>query len=283
MSLSIRITDPSEAEELSQIQKAAFKPLYEKYHDEGNPFLRGPEDILRRLNKFNRHFTILYNDKVVGGVFYRLYGKRSPTDEIGAGEYYLARIYIHPDYQNKGIARDAIILCEKEFPDARFYYVDFPEDMEKNRRCYQSAGYCDTGDRICMDGAPALAMFKKTVSDVFEPAGVSLPMIYEVDKNELQECLDVIHQSFITGAGLTAKFGLSNGTDETATFQRTVIKNSRSRCLVIPSSKIGVDSFIKVCDVDAFDSIITDWDCVEDQIAAIEERGIEITVVEEPK
>lgn len=189
MSLSIRITDPSEAEELSQIQKAAFKPLYEKYHDEGNPFLRGPEDILRRLNKFNRHFTILYNDKVVGGVFYRLYGKRSPTDEIGAGEYYLARIYIHPDYQNKGIARDAIILCEKEFPDARFYYVDFPEDMEKNRRCYQSAGYCDTGDRICTDGAPALAMFKKTVSDVFEPAGVSLPMIYEVDKNELQECL----------------------------------------------------------------------------------------------
>lgn len=206
MSLSIRITDPSEAEELSQIQKAAFKPLYEKYHDEGNPFLRGPEDILRRLNKFNRHFTILYNDKVVGGVFYRLYGKRSPTDEIGAGEYYLARIYIHPDYQNKGIARDAILLCEKEFPDARFYYVDFPEDMEKNRRCYQSAGYCDTGDRICMDGAPALAMFKKTVSDVFEPAGVSLPIIYEVDKNELQECLDVIHQSFSTVA---EQFGLT--------------------------------------------------------------------------
>ena len=88
---------------------------------------------------------------------------------------------------------------------------------------------------------------------------------------------------FITGAGLTAEFGLSNGTDETATFQRTVIKNSRNRCLVIPSSKVGVDSFIKVCDVDAFDSIITDWDCVEDQIAAIEEKGVEITVIEEPK
>lgn len=88
---------------------------------------------------------------------------------------------------------------------------------------------------------------------------------------------------FITGAGLTAEFGLSNGTDETATFQRTVIKNSRSKCLVIPSSKIGVDSFIKVCDVDTFDSIITDWDCIEDQIAAIEEKGVEVTVVEEPK
>ena len=88
---------------------------------------------------------------------------------------------------------------------------------------------------------------------------------------------------FITGAGLTAEFGLSNGTDETAAFQRTVIKNSRNRCLVIPSSKIGVDSFIKVCDVDSFVAIITDWDCAEDQIASIEEKGIEITIVEEPK
>ena len=88
---------------------------------------------------------------------------------------------------------------------------------------------------------------------------------------------------FITGAGLTAEFGLSNGTDETATFQRTVIKNSRKRCLLIPSSKIGLDSFIKVCDVDEFDSVITDWDCVEDQIAAIEEKGVKVMVVEEQK
>ena len=206
MSISIKNTNASEAEELSQIQKAAFKPLYEKFHDEGNPFLRGSEDILRRLNKFNRHFTILIDGKIVGGIFYRLYGKRSPTDEIGEGEYYLARVYIHPDYQNKGIAREAILLCEKEFADAEFYYVDFPEVMEKNRKCYQSVGYRDTGERITMDGAPALAMFKKTVSETFDPAGVSLPMIYEVEQNELQECLDVIHQSFRTVAD---QFGLT--------------------------------------------------------------------------
>lgn len=88
---------------------------------------------------------------------------------------------------------------------------------------------------------------------------------------------------FITGAGLTAAFGLSNGTDETAAFQRAVIKNSRRKCLLMPGAKIGVDSFIKVCEVDAFDCVITDWDCVEDQIAAIEEKGIAVTVVEEPK
>ncbi len=86
---------------------------------------------------------------------------------------------------------------------------------------------------------------------------------------------------FITGGGVTAEFGLSNGTDETATFQRAVIKNSRKKCLLIPSAKVGVDSFVKVCEVEEFDSIITDWECVEDQIVAIEEKGVEVIVVEE--
>ncbi|HKM33328.1 MAG TPA: DeoR/GlpR family DNA-binding transcription regulator [Lachnospiraceae bacterium] len=87
---------------------------------------------------------------------------------------------------------------------------------------------------------------------------------------------------FITGAGLTAEFGLSNGTDETATYQRTILKNSRKKYLLMPSAKVGVDSFIKVCEVDSFDSIITDWDCVEDQISSIEEKGVDVIVVEEP-
>ena len=47
--------------------------------------------------------------------------------------------------------------------------------------------------------------------------------------------------------------------------------------------KIGVDSFVKVCDVDTFDEIITDWDCMEEQIAALEEKGVIVTVVEEAK
>ena len=206
MSISIKITNASEAEELSQIQKAAFKPLYEKFHDERNPFLRDSEDILRRLNKSYRHFTILLDGKIIGGIFYRLCGKRVFGYEMGAGEYYLQRVYIHPDHQNKGIARDAILLCEKEFADAKIYYVDFPEVMEKNRKCYQSAGYCDTGERIPMEGAPTLAMFKKSINDTFDPAGVTIPMVYEVEQHELHECLDVIHQSFRTVA---EQFGLT--------------------------------------------------------------------------
>lgn len=88
---------------------------------------------------------------------------------------------------------------------------------------------------------------------------------------------------FITGGGLTSDFGLSNGTDETATFQRTVIKNSRSRYLLLPGAKIGTDSFVKVCDVEVFDEVITDWDCMEEQIMVLEEKGVKVTIVEAAK
>lgn len=88
---------------------------------------------------------------------------------------------------------------------------------------------------------------------------------------------------FITGGGLTAEFGLSNGTDETATFQRTVIKNSRRRYLLLPGTKIGTDSFVKVCDIDVFDEIITDWDCLEEQVTGLEEKDVPVIIVEEVK
>lgn len=86
---------------------------------------------------------------------------------------------------------------------------------------------------------------------------------------------------FITGGGLTSEFGMSNGSDETAAFQRAVLKNSRQKYLLLPSSKIGINSFIKVCNAEAFDALITDRDCAEEELSALEEKGIKIIVAEE--
>ena len=89
--------------------------------------------------------------------------------------------------------------------------------------------------------------------------------------------------AFITGGGLTAGFGLSNGTDETAALQRQVIRNSRRKVLLMPHQKIGVDAFVKVCDAAAFDVLITDWNCVEDELVKLEDLGVSVTVVDAPE
>ncbi|HOP12095.1 MAG TPA: DeoR/GlpR family DNA-binding transcription regulator [Oscillospiraceae bacterium] len=87
---------------------------------------------------------------------------------------------------------------------------------------------------------------------------------------------------FITGAGVTAQFGLSNGTDETATFQRAVVANSRKKILLMPGQKVGSNAFIQVCPAEKFDTLITDWEGVEDELAKIAETGVEVIAVEKP-
>jgi DeoR/GlpR family transcriptional regulator of sugar metabolism len=84
----------------------------------------------------------------------------------------------------------------------------------------------------------------------------------------------------MTGAGIEASFGMSNNTDETATFQRAVIENSRQRILLMANQKVGFKAFIKVCDANRFDLLITDWDAVEDELSKIEETGVKVVVVE---
>jgi len=85
---------------------------------------------------------------------------------------------------------------------------------------------------------------------------------------------------FQTGGGYDAEFGLSNGTDETATFQRAVMEHSRKKILLMPHQKIGFKDFIKVCDTGEFDILITDWDAVEDELIKIEDAGVKVVVVE---
>jgi DeoR/GlpR family transcriptional regulator of sugar metabolism len=85
---------------------------------------------------------------------------------------------------------------------------------------------------------------------------------------------------FMTCGGCHSGFGLSNGTDETATFQRAVIEQSRRKVLLMPHQKIGFKDFIKVCDTDKFDILITDWDAVEDELVKIEETGVKVVVAE---
>ncbi len=150
--ITVTPTAATEAEALAALQKEAFRPLYERYHDAGNPHLRGAEDITRRLNREDfRYFTIREDGEIVGGLYYKCAGSTPFVHQLAADECYLGRIYIAPARQERQIARQAIRMTMAEFPGARRFYVDFPADLEKNRRCYASVGFRDTGKRMEME------------------------------------------------------------------------------------------------------------------------------------
>ena len=164
MKITVRPTRLEEAEMLCHIQKVAFYPLYERYHDQNNPYLRGVDDIAKRLNspKF-RYFSIYDDETLVGGIYYNCKQGNGFSDCLRQGEYYLNRIYIEPGRQCQGIAQAAILLCEKEFPDAVRFWVEFPEDLAKNRKCYEKAGFHDTGRRHEAEKGLVLALFEKEI------------------------------------------------------------------------------------------------------------------------
>ena len=88
---------------------------------------------------------------------------------------------------------------------------------------------------------------------------------------------------FLTGGGLSTGFGLSNGTGETAAFQREVIRNSKRKVLLMPGKKIGHDSFVNVCGIEEFSEIITDWTADAKLIEEITALGISVAAAEEEK
>jgi len=159
--ITIRPTIPEDAPVLARIQKQAFRPLYLRYHDESTPYLRGMEDITRRLNiPHFRYFTIEEEGEIVGGVLYKCIGYIPLKGELRRGEYCLQRVYVRLKCQNRKIAQTAIRLCEEQMPEFHTFYVDYPEDLPQNRRCYEAAGYRDTNQRLQVKPELVLARLK---------------------------------------------------------------------------------------------------------------------------
>jgi GNAT superfamily N-acetyltransferase len=140
---------------LDKIQKSAFKRLYDIYNDEGSPYLRGTDEILNWLAADDVYYwKIYFNSALCGGI---VYFNRSQ------GEIYLARLYIAPSCQNRGIARQAILLCEKELDGVNKFTLDFPIDQIANKACYESVGYADTGKREKINDKLMLAVYEKNI------------------------------------------------------------------------------------------------------------------------
>ncbi len=141
--------------ELDTIQKSAFKGLYEIYHDEKSPFLKGTSEMLTWLSMDNLYYwKIYYGNTLCGGIAYYIRPE---------GEHYLARVYIDPSFQRKGVAKQAILLCEKEFTNVVKYTLDFPINQTANKNCYESVGYVDTGKREKISDKLTLAIYEKIV------------------------------------------------------------------------------------------------------------------------
>ena len=116
MDIQIKKAGQRDAALLRSIQSDAFERLYERYNDEGSPFLESEEDTARRMSYPDRdYYKIITEDTVIGGLTVR---------RLSEGDYYLGRLFVSPSLQGNGIGQRAIKLIEDFYPDAVRWTVD---------------------------------------------------------------------------------------------------------------------------------------------------------------
>lgn len=85
---------------------------------------------------------------------------------------------------------------------------------------------------------------------------------------------------FLTSAAISARFGLSIQKSQAISFWNAVIDSSKQAIGLYPTEKIGIDSIVSICPANRLNTLITDWDALEEDLKAFDELGINIDIVE---
>ena len=138
-----------------EIQRSAFKPLYEKYCDDDlNPYKETKEAV---LEKYTRAGTVGYlfvlNGKAVGAV--RI--KADKTSKRGR----VSALCILPQYQNLGIAQSALLEIERMHPEVEIWSLDTILQETGNCHLYEKIGYEKTGISEVINERMTLVNYEK--------------------------------------------------------------------------------------------------------------------------
>ncbi len=148
--------DIRDAKELHAMQVESFQELFEKYQDyETSPANEDISKIESRLRQDNSYyyFICLGQQKVgaVRVVDYKQAGKSK----------WISPIFVLPQFCGKGIAQQAIHLCEQKHGKTGWELGTILQE-EKNCHLYEKMGYRSTGRTQSINERLTLVFYKKT-------------------------------------------------------------------------------------------------------------------------
>ncbi len=143
------------AKELHAMQVEAFKELLEKYQDfDTSPANEGVEKVEARLKQdFTFYYFICIGQQKVGAV--RIIDKK----ETGKNKR-ISPIFILPEFQGRGIAQEAIRLCE-EMHGSENWELDTILQEQRNCHLYEKMGYRQTGRMEVVNERLTLTFYEK--------------------------------------------------------------------------------------------------------------------------
>ncbi|MCM1266470.1 MAG: GNAT family N-acetyltransferase [Bacteroidales bacterium] len=145
----------SDAKELHAMQIKAFQELLEKYQDfDTNPANESLERVEARLEQdFTFYYFICIGQQKVGAI--RIVDKK----ETGKNKR-ISPIFILPEFQGRGIAQEAIRLCEEVHGNGN-WELDTILQESKNCHLYEKMGYRQTGKTEVINERLTLVFYEK--------------------------------------------------------------------------------------------------------------------------
>ncbi|EJQ51868.1 acetyltransferase [Bacillus wiedmannii] len=155
MDITLEKATEIDAAVLFQMQIDSFRPLLNKYKDyETNPANESIEKTILRINNpSNNFYKMIIDSKLVGAIC--ISQKERPY------KFWISPMFIHPNYQGKGIAQKVLILIEKMFPKARSFELATILEEERNCFLYEKMGYKRTEVIKKLNDKTTLIYYKK--------------------------------------------------------------------------------------------------------------------------
>ncbi len=138
-----------------EIQQNAYKPLYEKYHDDNiNPYMESKNTILEKYTRpGTKGYIFIHKGVPVGAVRINIYPERKSGRVSALG--------VLPQYQNQGIAQHALLEIEKRHCDVERWFLDTILEEKGNCHLYEKLGYKRTGKIEVINEHMTLVYYEK--------------------------------------------------------------------------------------------------------------------------
>lgn len=144
-----------DAKEIHVMQIKAFKELLDKYKDfDTSPGNESVEKIEARLKQdFTFYYFICIGQQKVGAI-------RIVDHKENIRNKRISPIFILPEFQGKGIAQEAIRLCEKIHGKEKW---ELDTILQESRNChlYEKMGYVQTGKTEVINEKLTLVFYLK--------------------------------------------------------------------------------------------------------------------------
>lgn len=144
----------SEMKAAFKMHRRGFMPTFFRYYDRINPIF----ESYRKFSYFYNHPTlfmywILFDGEKVGEIWIGINNDKAK----------LARIFVLKQYQNKGIAQQAIRIAEKLHPSSRQWFLNTIKEEKNNCHLYEKLGYIQIGSEKKINKRMTIIEYEKEI------------------------------------------------------------------------------------------------------------------------